>query len=46
MLLGTIEIIGGLFCLFFVIISILIGVTIALKYFKHKQSELLLVGLA
>ena len=45
-MLGTIEILGGLFSLIFVIISVLIGVIIASKYFKHKRSEFLLVGLA
>lgn len=46
MSLGTIEIADGLFSLIFVIVSILIGIIIASKYFKHKKIELLMVGLA
>jgi len=37
--------ISGLFSLFFVIISLIVGVLLILKYFRYKQSNFLLVGL-
>lgn len=37
--------ISGLFSLFFVIISLIVGVLLILKYLRYKQSTFLLVGL-
>jgi len=44
--LSTIELINGLLSILFVSISIILGATIASRYFKHKKRTLLLVGLA
>ncbi|MFX1444054.1 MAG: hypothetical protein ACFFHV_11610 [Promethearchaeota archaeon] len=41
---GLIEILQGSFSLAYVIISVIIGVKIILKYFEHKTTQLLLVG--
>ena len=43
--LSTIELINGLLSILFVSISIILGATIASRYFKHKKRTLLLVGL-
>jgi hypothetical protein len=40
------EIVNGVTSLIFVIITITIGLTIALKYFQHKNVNLIYVGLA
>ncbi|TXT55025.1 MAG: conserved membrane protein of unknown function [Promethearchaeota archaeon] len=44
--LETLEIIHGTFTLTFVLISILIGIRILLKYFKLKRKEIITVGLS
>jgi len=43
--LTTIELLNGLLSMLFVSISIILGATIASRYFQHKQRTLLLVGL-
>ncbi len=42
--LSTIELINGLMSILFVSISIIVGATIASRYFKYKKRTLLLVG--
>ena len=42
--LTPLELINGIFSIIFVSISIILGLTIASKYFKYKQKTLLLVG--
>ena len=44
--LTEIEIIVGIFDSVFVIISIIIGIKLILKYFSHKQVSLITIGLA
>ena len=44
--LETIEIVNGVLSLIFVIISILIGIKMILKYFKYKERNLLLAGIS
>ncbi len=44
-ILPTEQLISGLFSLFFVIISLIIGLMLISKYFRYKQSNFLLVGL-
>ncbi|TFG23407.1 MAG: hypothetical protein EU532_13530 [Promethearchaeota archaeon] len=44
--LNQLELIHGTFTLIFIIISILLGVRILIKYFSAKQKELITVGLA
>lgn len=39
------QLISGLFSLFFVIISLIVGVMLILKYIRYKQRNFLLVGL-
>jgi len=46
MVLEPIEILNGIFSLICVIISTIVGLIIASRYFKHKQRTLLLVGIA
>jgi hypothetical protein len=43
--LEPIEIANGIFSIIFAIISITIGIIIALKYFEYKKRDLLLVGI-
>ena len=43
--LTIIELLQGIFSLIFIIISIIIGLHILLKYFEHKRRELIFVGL-
>ena len=43
--LEPIEIVNGVFCVIFIIISIIVGLTIISKYPKYKNKNLLLVGL-
>ena len=45
MMLTTLEFINGLFSLIFISISILIGIRVALKYWKNKERIYILVGL-
>ncbi len=45
MQIGLTEILQGSFSLMFVIISIILGVKILIKYFEHKSNQFLLVGL-
>lgn len=45
MQIGLTEILQGSFSLIFVIISIIIGVKILIKYFEYKSNQFLLVGL-
>lgn len=45
MALETLDIVNGIFGLIFVLISIILGVIIVLKYFKSKEINFLLVGL-
>ncbi|TFG16048.1 MAG: hypothetical protein EU535_00375 [Promethearchaeota archaeon] len=45
MAIETLDIINGIVLIIFCIISIYVGARIALRYFKYKQRELLLVGL-
>lgn len=45
MQIGLTEILQGSFSLTFVIISIIIGVKILIKYFEHKSNQFLLVGI-
>ena len=45
MQIGVTEILQGSFSLIFVIISIIIGVKILIKYFEYKSNQFLLVGL-
>jgi hypothetical protein len=44
--LGFLELLQGLFSTILVVICIVVGITIMLKYFKFKQRDLLLVGIA
>jgi len=44
--LGLIELLQGIFSTILVLISFLVGIMIMLKYFKFKQRDLLLVGMA
>ncbi|TFG25921.1 MAG: hypothetical protein EU532_11075 [Promethearchaeota archaeon] len=46
MALQTIEILNGIFSLICVIISTIIGLLIASKFFKHKQKTFLFVGIS
>jgi len=43
--LETIEFISGLFSLIIVVISVIVGLKIASKYFEHKQKTFILVGI-
>lgn len=45
MALEPLDIVNGIFGLFFVLISIIVGVIIIKKYFKNKDINLLLVGM-
>ena len=45
MQIGLTEILQGSFSLIFVIISVIIGLKIFIKYFEHKSNQLLFVGL-
>ncbi len=45
MALEALDIVNGIFGVLFVIISIIVGVKIALKYFNNKDINILLVGL-
>lgn len=45
MAIETLDIINGIVLIIFCVISIYVGARIALRYFKYKQKELLLVGL-
>lgn len=40
------ELLQGIFCLIFIILTVIIGTTIAIKYFKYRQKNLILVGIA
>lgn len=44
MALTTLDIVNGIFGLLFVVISIILGIIIVLKYFKTKDTNFLLVG--
>ena len=45
MQLAIVEIVQGVFCLLFVVISIILGTKILYKYFTYKQESLIFVGL-
>ena len=40
------ELLQGTFCLIFIILTIIIGLTIALKYIKYRHKNLILIGIA
>ncbi|MFX1338843.1 MAG: hypothetical protein ACFFDK_09560 [Promethearchaeota archaeon] len=44
--LSELEILHGIFTTIFVVISLLVGLKILLKYFEHKRTELVAVGIA
>ena len=44
--LSELDILHGIFTTIFVVISLLVGLRILLKYFEHKRTELVAVGIA
>jgi len=44
--LSELDILHGLFTTIFVVISLLVGLRILLKYFEHRRTELVAVGIA
>ncbi len=44
--LELVQFLQGIFSLILVVISVIVGLRIALKYFEHKKKELLLVGIS